>query len=134
MNRNLSRSGFTSLLAACFILALSAISLTADAQPNPGNIVRFLEQATFGPTPLLIAHLEQVGIEAYLDTQRTAPMTDYPELEFWPQTRPAGCTADCQRDNYTYYQLQRHFFTNALYGEDQLRQRIAFALSQILVT
>lgn len=134
MNRNLSRSGFTSWLAACFILALSAISLPADAQPNHGNIVRFLEQATFGPTPLLIAHLEQVGIEAYLDAQRTAPMTDYSELEFWPQTRPAGCTADCQRDNYTYYQLQRHFFTNALYGEDQLRQRIAFALSQILVT
>jgi uncharacterized protein (DUF1800 family) len=134
MNRNLSRSGFTALLAACFILALSSISLPADAQPDHGNIVRFLEQATFGPTPLLIAHLEQVGIEAYLEAQRTAPMTDYPELEFWPQTRPADCTGDCQRDNYTYYQLQRHFFTNALYGEDQLRQRIAFALSQILVT
>jgi uncharacterized protein (DUF1800 family) len=134
MNRNLSRSGFTSLLTTCFLVALSAISLPADAQPNHGNLVRFLEQATFGPTPLLIAHLEQVGIEAYLDAQLTAPMTDYPELEFWPQMRPANCTGDCQRDNYTYYQLQRHFFTNALYGEDQLRQRIAFALSQILVT
>ncbi len=134
MNRNLSRSGFTSLLATCFVVAISGISLAADAQPNHGNLVRFLEQATFGPTPLLIAHLEQVGIEAYLDAQRTAPMTDYPELEFWPQTRPTNCTGDCQRDNYTYYQLQRHFFTNALYGEDQLRQRIAFALSQILVT
>ena len=134
MNRNLSRSGLTSLLTTCFIFALSMISRAADAQPNHGNLVRFLEQATFGPTPLLIAHLEQVGIEAYLDAQRTAPMIDYPELEFWPQTRPANCTGDCQRDNYTYYQLQRHFFTNALYGEDQLRQRIAFALSQILVT
>ena len=112
--------------------AVSVIT-AADAQPNHGDLVR-LEQATFGPTPLLIAHLEQVGIEAYLDAQRTAPMTDYPELEFWPQTRPTSCTGDCQRDNYTYYQLQRHFFTNALYGEDQLRQRIAFALSQILVT
>ena len=48
--------------------------------------------------------------------------------------RPASCTGDCQRDNYTYYQLQRHFFTNALYGQDQLRQRVAFALGQIIVT
>jgi uncharacterized protein (DUF1800 family) len=33
-----------------------------------------------------------------------------------------------------YYQLQRHFFSNALSGQDQLRQRVAFALGQILVT
>ena len=61
-------------------------------------------------------------------------MADYPELPFWPQTRPTTCTGDCQRDNYTLYQLQRHFFTNALFGQDQLRQRVAFALGQILVT
>jgi uncharacterized protein (DUF1800 family) len=31
------------------------------------------------------------------------------------------------------YLLQNKFFTNALYGEDQLRQRVAFALHQIIV-
>jgi uncharacterized protein (DUF1800 family) len=30
--------------------------------------------------------------------------------------------------------LQKHFFSNALTGQDQLRQRVAFALSQIFVT
>ena len=60
-------------------------------------------------------------------------MTGYPDLEFWPQNRPASCTGDCQRDNYTNYLLQRQFFLNALNGQDQLRQRVAFALSQILV-
>jgi uncharacterized protein (DUF1800 family) len=135
MNRNKLRLCVISLLTSCLFLTLSVINPPPNsAQASTGNLVRFLEQATFGPTPLLIARLEQVGIEAYLDEQRTAPMTDYPDLEFWPQMRPASCTGDCQRDNYTYYQLQRHFFTNALYGEDQLRQRIAFALSQILVT
>ncbi|HJU62699.1 MAG TPA: DUF1800 family protein, partial [Candidatus Binatia bacterium] len=74
------------------------------------------------------------GFEAFLAEQLAAPMTEYPELPFWPQNRPTSCTGDCQRDNYTYYQLQRHFFTNALYGQDQLRQRVAFALGQILVT
>jgi uncharacterized protein (DUF1800 family) len=120
-----------------FILSLAFICSTArliEAQPSPADTVRFLEQATFGPSQSLIAHVQQVGIEAYLDEQLRAPMTDYPDLEFWPQTRPASCTGDCQRDNYTYYQLQRHFFTNALYGQDQLRQRVAFALGQILVT
>ena len=39
----------------------------------------------------------------------------------------------CARDNYTLFQLQREFFRNAVMAPDQLRQRVAFALSQILV-
>ena len=130
-------SSYRPLFFLSFILSLAFICSTArlvEAQPSPADTVRFLEQATFGPSQSLIAHVQQVGIEAYLDEQLRAPMTDYPDLEFWPQTRPTSCTGDCQRDNYTYYQLQRHFFTNALYGQDQLRQRVAFALGQILVT
>ena len=100
--------------------------------PSP-DIVRFLEQSTFGPTTDLIAHVQDIGFEAFLNEQTAAPMTDYPELPFWPQTRPTTCTGDCQRDNYTQYQLQKQFFSNALSGQDQLRQRIAFALGQILV-
>jgi uncharacterized protein (DUF1800 family) len=134
MNRNLLRIGIISYLTTWLLLVSAINPPSGEAQPSNGNIVRLLEQTTFGPTPLLIAYLEEVGIEAYLNAQHTAAMTNYPELEFWPQTRPASCTGECQRDNYTYYQLQRHFFTNALYGEDQLRQRVAFALSQILVT
>ena len=121
-------------MTTCLLLCWSAINPAPSNAQSTGNLVRFLEQATFGPTPLLIVRLEQVGLEGFLEEQRTAPMTDYPDFEFWPQTRPASCTGDCQRDNYTYYQLQRHFFSNALYGEDQLRQRIAFALGQILVS
>jgi uncharacterized protein (DUF1800 family) len=37
------------------------------------------------------------------------------------------------RDNYTLFQLQRQFIENALSAPDQLRQRVAFALSQIVV-
>ena len=40
----------------------------------------------------------------------------------------------CARDYYSLFQLQNEFFRNALAGDDQLRQRVAFALSQILVT
>lgn len=98
------------------------------------DIQRLLEQSTFGPTTALTASVQQSGIEGFLFQQLYAPMQAYPDLAFWPQTRPTSCAGDCNRDNYTYYQVQRHFFANALTGQDQLRQRVAFGLSQILVT
>jgi len=122
------------------LLILSVIGLPSyiEAQSFKPDTVRFLEQSTFGPTYDLIAHTEEVGFEAFLAEQAAAPMRDYPDLPFWPQTRPTTCTnvapSTCQRDNYSLYLLQRHFFSNALYGQDQLRQRVAFALSQIIVT
>src|SRR6266511_1236427 len=103
----------------------------ADAQYDT---VRFLEQSTFGPTSQSISRVQNIGFEAFLNEQVAAPLSDYPDLPFWPQTRPATCTGDCQRDNYTLYQLQRHLFSNALFGQDQLCQRMAVGLSEILVT
>ena len=98
-----------------------------------GDTIRFLEQATFGPTTDLVDHVQRIGYEAFLEEQFSLPRSDYPQLAPWPATRPMDCTGPCQRDNYTMYPLQAHFFKNALYGRDQLRQRVAFALSQILV-
>src|SRR5207247_1073178 len=43
------------------------------------------------------------------------------------------CGNICNRDNYTAYPLQVQFYTNALKGADQLRQRVAWALTQIFV-
>jgi uncharacterized protein (DUF1800 family) len=135
MKINLSSSrlvfSFSSILSLVFIL--STVHLV-EAQPSPADTIRFLEQSTFGPTSELVGHVQQVGWEAFLNEQLAAPTANYPDLPFWPQTRPTSCTGDCQRDNYTLYQLQQHFFTNALFGQDQLRQRVAFALGQILVT
>jgi uncharacterized protein (DUF1800 family) len=52
-----------------------------------------------------------------------------------PQTPSTTCTnntpSTCNRDNYTAYNLQYEFFHNALTGVDQLRQRVAWALSEI---
>src|SRR5262249_43572107 len=103
------------------------------APPTLADTTRFLEQCTFAPTPELIAHVQHVGFRAALDAQAAAPMTACPGLPFSPQTRATSCRGECQRDNSTLYQLQRHFFANALFGPDQLRQRVAFAFGQILV-
>src|SRR6266403_1657931 len=135
MRKQICRFGWISLCVCTFCL-LSVVNAAQGASKHPSvpDTVRFLEQSTFGPTSELITHVRKVGFKAFLDEQLAAPPTEYPELEFWPQSRPATCTGMCQRDNYTMYPLQQHFFRNALYGQDQLRQRVAFALSEMLVT
>jgi hypothetical protein len=79
----------TCILSSLFLCTTVRL---AAAQPSSADTIRFLEQSTFGPTSDLIAHLQQIGFEAFLDEQATAPMTDYPDLPFWPQTRPTSCT------------------------------------------
>jgi hypothetical protein len=93
------------------------------------------------------------GFAAYIDNQFATPPqfangSNYPDpmdpgLCFdqggvcWIETiAPADCQAgqgSCFRDNYSTYRLQQQFFFNALTQPDQLRQRVAFALSQIVV-
>ena len=79
--------------------------------------VRFLEQSTFGPTPAFVNQLQQLDFSAFLNDQFAAPMSTYAD--------PGA--------NDPLMPTQQTFFTNALTGPDQLRQRVAFALSQIWV-
>lgn len=124
------------------------------ATPNPytdpalaagGDGVRFLEQATFGPTAADLAHLRSIGFRAYLDEQfdpTITPTTGYPTLTLFPVDNTQGCPNDpnnaavrgaCLRDNYNLYPVRIQFHKNSLIGKDQLRQRVAFALSEIMV-
>jgi uncharacterized protein (DUF1800 family) len=117
---------------------------------SDADTVRMLEQATWGPTTAEIARVKALGFRAYLNEQFNAPVTNpgkgsnYPDLTFplddqgaeCPSTNPADPNynqAVCNRDKYSMYPIQRTFYTNSLYGQDQLRQRVAFALHQILV-
>ena len=78
-----------------------------------------------------------------MQEQLAIAATGYSGFSYVTHTAPANCKNDptdptgaasiCSRDNYTLYQVQRQFFENALNGRDQLRQRVAFALSQIFV-
>ncbi len=108
------------------------------AQPTTaGDAVRFLEQATFGPTEATIQEVMQKGPALALEEQFGKPMSGYGTFTFIDPDPRKGCpdgSADtCYRDNYTVFPLQRAFFRNAMSAPDQLRQRVAFALSQILV-
>ncbi len=112
--------------------------------PWNGNNIRFMEQATFGPTPALELRLRRIGISTWLNEQmeekrdangaiRTSSLP-YPNLPLQVTNPPTTCTGNCLRDNYTMYQLQNWFFKEVLYGEDQqLRRRVSWALGQIWV-
>jgi len=99
------------------------------------DIVRFLNQATFGAIPRdyeqLRSLIDQDGAnrlqvyELWIDQQISAPRTSMQDL-----------------DNHTYSVFSEYsqsslkresFWPIALYANDQLRQRMTFALSEILV-
>lgn len=98
------------------------------------DIYRFLRQASFGPTETAYADVERFGINTWLEGQFNAPKSSYPTLPYVEFNRPDTCTGTCSRDNYTLFPVQVRFMQNAMNGPDQLRQRVAFALSQIIVT
>jgi uncharacterized protein (DUF1800 family) len=111
------------------------------AQPaTAGDAVRFLEQSTFGPTETTIQEVMQKGPALALEEQFAKPMSGFGTFTDVDPDPRKGCPDTalpspeiCYRENYTVQPLQRRFFQNALGGQDQLRQRAAFALSQIAV-
>ena len=90
----------------------------ATPQISAAVAARFLEQTTFGPTPALITQVQASGLQNFLTSQLNMPVTPYPQ----PAVGELGITA-----------VQQRFFQLALGAQDQLRQRVAFALSQIFV-
>jgi uncharacterized protein (DUF1800 family) len=96
---------------------------------------RFLDQASFGPTPAEIANVQTFpgGMSAYIDNQFTLPASSWTVPTLIPQVTINNNTLNlCFPDNLVSC-LQILWFQNALTGQDQLRQRTAFALSQIWV-
>lgn len=147
------RRGLAALVAASLSMAATAQGLShwpdggfrdsfdgaANGPTTDSDAARFLAQATFGPSPAGIAHLRDVGYQGWLSEQFAAPastqtqyldwfLTAYPDdylsddtrLEIWA-INSVG-TPDPSRPLYP---------NNA--PTDQLRQRIAFALSEIFV-
>jgi uncharacterized protein (DUF1800 family) len=102
---------------------------------------RFLQQATFGPTPRELDRVQQIGFAAWIDDQ----MTNQPATLHRPYIDRIYADFNGPRTDLTYSYNSMDNFINgnnyttpfaraAIGGPDQLRQRVAFALSQILVT
>jgi uncharacterized protein (DUF1800 family) len=112
-----------------FLLSLTIPALLA-AQASFGEDItareaaRFLDQASWGPTPASIAEFQQLGITGWLNAQFALNTSDIPDQ---PILNSAG------QANNNVAPVQAAFFQNTLTGKDQLRQRVAFILSQIWV-
>lgn len=104
--------------------SLPAIQPSADLPASTDDAARFLTQATFGVRRADLTLVQDNGFTGWLEWQRVLPMS---------LTRPA--LQDRASDGNPVYQQHRvyQWWRNAVAGHDQLRQRMAFALSQIMV-
>ena len=116
---------------ACAASATTATTTTTTTTTPPSTAVptftapavdaaevaaaRLLEQATFGPTAAEITRARQLGAATWIDGQLAMPATVFPEGGESPEP------------------VREAWFSAMGNAPDQLRQRMVFALSQILV-
>jgi len=105
-------------IASDVLLAPPPLKMTSHPVVSESAARRFLEQAAWGPDPYSIVHVRNLGFDKWIDEQIDEPISVY--------QAPALI-------NVSNTPVQARFFTNAIHGRDQLRQRIAFALHKIWV-
>lgn len=131
-------------LQATATLAAGTTSVAVDVlNPDPGgtsstqsvaqvttikttvaSAARLLDQVTFGPTLTDIQHVQTVGYDAYLTEQFNMPTTLMPNIANPAPTVCVNSTIPCE---------QSEWWQTVMTGPDQMRQRVAFALSEIFV-
>jgi uncharacterized protein (DUF1800 family) len=87
---------------------------------------RLLDQATFGPSLATIRQVQSMGMDAWITQQFNTPDTPLADI---PTPLPAVCLAANTPTNCE----ESEWWQTVLTGPDQLRQRVAFALSEIFV-
>jgi uncharacterized protein (DUF1800 family) len=134
--RSLLAAGAIAVLAACGgdekVSASGSPTAPAASSTKPANdaeAVRFLQQATFGATAGDIARVKDLGYENWIAEQFSIARSSH--LEFLTAQVPLPIPANTQVSSAPLYYS---FWRQALAAPDQLRQRTAFTLSQILVT
>lgn len=102
-----------------------------DVPASREEAARFLTQATFGPTDAQVDSVMNAGYGAWLDAQ-LARRSSRTHRENWEDA-----DKDIRADDPDRRAWQREvvdsFWRKALKGDDAVRQRVAYALSQIFV-
>ena len=135
-----NRNGRTVVAAAVLVLVAAcgggggggAVEGTASANsaatPSKVEASRFLAQATFGPNEAEIDKLAGMSYGQWIDEQFAKPTTLH--RLYINQAAADAAQFGQQLTNTHFYDS---WWTQVLGSDDQLRQRVAFALSQILV-
>ncbi len=133
-------------LAGAFVKSSGSMAFTPPpappalslVSPTPPEASRFLTQATFGATQAAIDEVVAMGYQAWITSQMNKPASSH----------HAGIMADFAANNAGGQDLDSATNLNrrpgrahrlstwwkiAVQGDDQLRQRVAFALSEIFV-
>jgi uncharacterized protein (DUF1800 family) len=122
-----------------FIISSGSQTFVAPAAPpavtltgvTATDAARFLTQATFGPKKSEIDALTNKSIDTWIRDQMALPYTSHQAAVKFDRDTYGGSSSNW---NVTHsHNRQSAWFKNALTAPDQLRQRVAFALSQILV-
>lgn len=117
---------FTALLSACGSGEVTSTTSNAE-HPAPVQASRLLAQGTFGPNVEEINRLSSIGTSAWFNDQFAKPQNlHFAYMNAAQGTLPPGTTLSQD-------QFFESFWKQAVTGDDQLRQRVAFALSQIYV-
>lgn len=114
-------------------------SLFGGATLSAPDAVRLAKQASFGPTTDLVSHIQSLNLTAWLNEQFAATGSSYADL----MTRTSAVNTcnlltgqdatNCNRDTKSATPVQMRFYADAMGQPDQLRQRMAFALSELIV-
>ncbi len=99
------------------------------ALPNNNDSARFLNTATFGANINSINEVSSIGVEPWLDAQIALPASSHVDyLQELELTLNLPADEEINRE-----ERLETWFTHAITAPDQLRQRVAFALSEIFV-
>ena len=124
----------TSILASVLLGVAGCGGSGGGTEPPPppppvpitkAEAVQFLNQAGFGALDADAQEVIDLGFDGWIDSQMLKPVSlQLPHVESVP---PPQFMFQLQEDRVDIW------FRNVVNGEDQLRQRVAFALSEILV-
>ena len=106
---------------------MSAVVPKAGPAPTAAEASRFLAQTTFGPTEFEITQLAQSNFDDWLTWQFGQPLNSH--YAHVLQLQAQGVNIDDFSNRYAI----ESFWKQSITGQDQLRQRVAWALSQIFV-
>lgn len=120
------RGNLTLAVGASKFVPPPAPPVWADDHTTSNGAVRFLTQATFGPSPADIDLVRSLGYEAWIDNQFTLGPT---YLLPWVLANRSSDPNNFYNGTMTF----NSWWEKALTAPDQLRQRVAFALSEIFV-
>lgn len=133
------------------LLLTEPAAATSGAKSTGGNIralattqsdaVRLAHQATFGPSEALVKNIRKQGAARWISSQMKLNSSTYTTggsgaIHKHTNRNRDFCSTrnnNCWRDWYSTTPLVWDFYRNATTKPDQLRQRVALALQQIVV-